>query len=110
MTFSKIIHRLGLPIFITCVFMTSVVWAQSAADIDALIPREAQPSEVLDDLADGVLLVALVLPVVALAACSGSSKESAPTSSTTPAISCPSVKGRVMPRVVSSFLPPPKSA
>ncbi|MHC2310672.1 secreted PhoX family phosphatase [Bradyrhizobium elkanii] len=35
---------------------------------------------------------------------------SGPTSSTTPAISWPSVKGRVMPRVVSSFLPPPRSA
>jgi Protein of unknown function (DUF1571) len=33
MTFSKIFHRLSLPIIITCVFMTAGVWAQSAADM-----------------------------------------------------------------------------
>jgi hypothetical protein len=32
MMFSKILHRLGLPILITCVFLTSWAWAQVAAD------------------------------------------------------------------------------
>ena len=32
MKFSKIFHRLGLPILITCVFLTSWIWAQVAAD------------------------------------------------------------------------------